>query len=295
MICRYVVWFMITSFLGWIYETVVMTIWEGKWDNRGFLYSPLCPIYGCGVTSVLLLCEITRARGIYIEPLYIFLASMFGSALLELSTSYILELLFHATWWDYSIEPFNFQGRICLFSSIGFGVAGLLIYMYGYDVFLNIIGEPTDTAYTIGALISVAIISADVTATAMSLMSFNFKLVDIKNNLDDRAEVLVSKIMQDKGAKEALFTLVDKYNVVNVSKSLSLLQRRALQRVSNFKIQSPELFERAKAILVSSGVKAEKVKIAVKNRLDKQKKIRYNEDADEIPEIGKDNTTIKER
>lgn len=42
-------------------------------------------------------------------------------------TSWGLEKLFHAAWWDYSDFPLNLHGRISLFTSMGFGLAGLLV------------------------------------------------------------------------------------------------------------------------------------------------------------------------
>ena len=45
-VSRYVFLFMIYSFMGWVYETMFCTIKGGKWENRGFLYGPGCPIYG---------------------------------------------------------------------------------------------------------------------------------------------------------------------------------------------------------------------------------------------------------
>ena len=39
--------------LGWCIEVVVMAIHTGRFNNRGFLNGPLCPIYGYGVLIVL--------------------------------------------------------------------------------------------------------------------------------------------------------------------------------------------------------------------------------------------------
>ena len=51
---RYFVWFILYSFMGWAFETLYCTVTTGKWANRGFLYGPICPIYGVGAV----LCEI---------------------------------------------------------------------------------------------------------------------------------------------------------------------------------------------------------------------------------------------
>ena len=51
-ISKYFVYFVIFSVMGWIYESAFCTIKTGKWQNRGFLYGPLCPIYGVDRKSV---------------------------------------------------------------------------------------------------------------------------------------------------------------------------------------------------------------------------------------------------
>ena len=62
----------------------------------------------------------------------IFLICFFGSIVLDYTTSWALEKLFHAYWWDYSDVICNINGRVCLPASIGFGLAGILVF-YALD------------------------------------------------------------------------------------------------------------------------------------------------------------------
>jgi len=55
MITAYIIYFFVLSAAGYVYETIAMTIWGGKWDNRGFFYGPLIPIYGAGALGGTLL------------------------------------------------------------------------------------------------------------------------------------------------------------------------------------------------------------------------------------------------
>ena len=121
--------FMLFSFIGWVYECTYCTVREKRWQNRGFLFGPICPIYGIAVVGALILFQmVPAATGEVPFPLWqVFLISMAGSAVLEFVTSVILEKCFHAVWWDYSNIPFNIQGRICLPASLGFGAAGVVI------------------------------------------------------------------------------------------------------------------------------------------------------------------------
>ena len=45
---KVIVIFFMFAFLGWVWESIYCTAKDRKWANRGFLYGPICPIYGCG-------------------------------------------------------------------------------------------------------------------------------------------------------------------------------------------------------------------------------------------------------
>ena len=47
-------YFVIYSFLGWVFESTVRTIYEKKIINTGFLSGPFCPIYGCGAIIMII-------------------------------------------------------------------------------------------------------------------------------------------------------------------------------------------------------------------------------------------------
>ena len=117
--------FFFYSFAGWCVESVFATILEHHFVNRGFLYGPLCPIYGCGVLFIVL--ASAPARGNW---LLIFFVCFFGCSLLEYLTSLALEIIFHSKWWDYSANRFNINGRICLSYSLLWGAAGLAAVLF---------------------------------------------------------------------------------------------------------------------------------------------------------------------
>ena len=82
-ISRYVCLFLIYSYLGWIYETIFCTIKDRKWDNRGFLYGPVVPIYGTGAIAISFVVHFSIGRGVVLSPWLIYVISVFGSAILE--------------------------------------------------------------------------------------------------------------------------------------------------------------------------------------------------------------------
>ncbi len=129
-ISLYFLLFILYSFLGWCMEMVVCYFYTKKWVNRGFLIGPVCPIYGWGCISMILL-----LKRYLDDPLVLFVMAMLLCSILEYFTSYIMEKLFKARWWDYSDKKYNINGRICLDNILAFGGLGLLL-MYVLNPFV---------------------------------------------------------------------------------------------------------------------------------------------------------------
>ena len=110
--------FLIYSFLGWCVEVSFVAVTSGRVVNRGFLNGPVCPIYGVGMLGALVLLEPVSEN-----LLLLFLLGMLLCTLVELIGGWVLERAFHTRWWDYSDEPFNLGGYICLRFSIMWGLA----------------------------------------------------------------------------------------------------------------------------------------------------------------------------
>ena len=115
-------YYIIYSFLGWCAEVCYAYKNQRKFVNRGFLHGPLCPIYGACILSLVIL--LNNFQGSLFTMLII--ASILTS-IVEYFTGLILEKLFKTKYWDYSDDPFNLHGRICLHFSIMWGAVCLLI------------------------------------------------------------------------------------------------------------------------------------------------------------------------
>lgn len=110
--------FLVYAFLGWCVEVCFVAVTSGKVVNRGFLNGPVCPIYGVGMLGVLLLLEPVAGR----LPL-LFLGGALLCTAVELAGGWILEQVFHTRWWDYTDQPFNLGGYVCLGFSLMWGLA----------------------------------------------------------------------------------------------------------------------------------------------------------------------------
>ena len=110
-ICLY---FLFYSFGGWVVEVIFHAVTLGKVINRGFLNGPVCPVYGFGVLSVFALLNTLQSGGHQMSEGMIFLFGIVLATAVELVAGWLLDVCFHARWWDYSNKPLNFHGYICL-------------------------------------------------------------------------------------------------------------------------------------------------------------------------------------
>ena len=108
--------------LGWCFESTVVSVQQRHFVNRGFLRGPMLPIYGFGATILLHV-----SLPLYNRPAALFLASMAAATVFEYAVGVIMEKLFKVKYWDYSEHRFQFQGRICLQSSLCWGFLGLIL------------------------------------------------------------------------------------------------------------------------------------------------------------------------
>lgn len=146
------------SLIGWILETVFKSIRENKFINSGFLSGPFCPIYGFG--AMLILLSIKILDGVFmIKPLPSlfsnFIIAIIITTLLEYYVGVILEKLFKCKWWDYSNEPFNIKGRVCLKYSIFWGMLACIFIVVIHPLYTPII---TSVPIVLKAILSAAII-----------------------------------------------------------------------------------------------------------------------------------------
>ena len=121
-VLQWTTFFMLYCMFGWCFESTYCSIKSGHLQNRGFCHGPWLPIYGVGASLLLLF-----TQGHEENRLYLFLVGFFGGTCLELVTGFLMNKIFHMRWWDYSQNPLNFHGYICLPASIGWGLAAIFV------------------------------------------------------------------------------------------------------------------------------------------------------------------------
>lgn len=201
---QYFIMFLIYSIFGWLVEEINFMIRWKKLVNRGFLIGPYCPIYGCG--GVLITLFLSQYQS---NPVTLFVMAMVICAVLEYITSYLLEKIFKARWWDYSMYKYNINGRICLEIMIPFGLLGCLaIYVINPLIFklfalftphtLNIIAIVLVSLFFIDFIISLKIIknlrkSASTFFTKDSTEEISRK---VKETLENASKLINTRIVK---------------------------------------------------------------------------------------------------
>lgn len=192
-LANYFLWFMLYSSIGWLYESTICSIPKHhKMINRGYLFGPYCPIYGVGaVINLILLKNIEN-------PIAIFVIAMITSGVVEYITSYIMEKLFQARWWDYSHYPLNLNGRICLYGCIIFGIGNVFLLKVFHPYVLIVTEKISFKGIWISSVLLFIIIASDTIFTTIRMNSLNTKLKNIQDIVNSRINTTISAIV-DRG------------------------------------------------------------------------------------------------
>lgn len=121
-IIQWLFFFYFYCFVGWCFESSYVSLKSRKLVNRGFMRGPFLPLYGSGAIMMLLV-----SMPFQDSIVMVYIAGCVGATALEYVTGVTMEALFKVRYWDYSKNKFNFQGHICLGSSLAWGVLTILM------------------------------------------------------------------------------------------------------------------------------------------------------------------------
>lgn len=121
-IIQWLFFFYFYCFAGWCFESAYVSIKSRKLTNRGFMRGPFLPIYGSGAIMMLVV-----SMPFQDNVILTYVAGCIGATVLEYVTGVLMEKLFKVRYWDYSDQKFNFQGHICLGTSLSWGFFTILM------------------------------------------------------------------------------------------------------------------------------------------------------------------------
>ena len=163
-------WFLLYSFVGWLWETVLNKKKKKRFVDRGILNGPICPIYGFGA-----LLAIYALPGEH-SVVAIFLSSGVLCCTLEYFTSWAIEKLFHMRLWDYSGKPFNINGRVYLNGFLFFAAGCTVVKLWVQPHIMNMLNAIDPRTITILAVALLVVLLADAAVTLAGLTSLNSRL-----------------------------------------------------------------------------------------------------------------------
>lgn len=250
----YFLLFMIYAILGWCMEVTCKLIQYKRFINRGFLIGPYCPIYGYGAILItFLLKKYTN------DPIALFFMAIIICGTLEYLTSYFMEKIFKARWWDYSQKKFNINGRVCLNTIIPFGLLGLFIMYVSNPFFISKIEMLPQMWLSIlfWALLAIYIVDNMVSGIVIRYVKKTEKIVG--KDLDNTEEITkkVKEVLQSKSALHR--------RLLNAYPSLETVKIKIKAKKEKIK----EKVEEQKEELAS---KVEEQKEELENKIENQKK-----------------------
>lgn len=121
-VIQWMLFFYIYCFLGWCVESSIVSYRQKRWVNRGYLILPMLPIYGSGAIVVLFV-----SLPVQDSVFLVYFFGMIAATVLEYITGWMMETTLKVKYWDYTGKFGNIKGRICLESSLFWGVLSIFM------------------------------------------------------------------------------------------------------------------------------------------------------------------------
>jgi len=183
--------FFIFGFAGWCMEVILKYRQYHRFINRGFLTGPILPIYGFGV--ILITVVVGNLASVESGVVMTFAMSLVICGIVEYLTSFILEKIFHARWWDYSQKPMNLHGRVWIGNLVLFGLAGVAIIHIVNPVLFPALDR---IALNVRKAISVVLLAVLAADFVISYFVLKLVKVGVDNSEADNTEEISREVRQ---------------------------------------------------------------------------------------------------
>lgn len=164
-----------------------------KFINRGFLIGPYCPIYGVIALSIILLTKYFE-----VNILILFILITISVTFIEYITNYIMEKLFNVRWWDYSHMILNINGRICLLTSMFFGILGVVFYYYINPFITNTLQQMHNSSIIIISIFILLLFIIDIIISFKIVKKINISTKNIKKDNTEEVKAKIKEILIKK-------------------------------------------------------------------------------------------------
>lgn len=206
-------YFIIYAFLGWVMETCYCSILERRFVARGFLYGPLCPIYGIGV--LMMICWFAPLTG---NPVLFYVVATLCMSAWEYLVGWFLESTTHIKYWDYSHQRFHLHGRICLRISLTWGVLAYVVIFWIHPMVASLVTMLTITTRHVLAIVGLVLLVGDTAATIHELALVRRVMTKLNETGDElRLQLALGRAELADYLDEARETLGDRLSDVRES------------------------------------------------------------------------------
>jgi len=160
--------------------------------------------------------------------------------LIEYVTSWLMEKLFQARWWDYSTLPLNLNGRVALPISLfwGFGVVVIVKLVHPFVSHI-ILGLPSVTAIATSVVLT-DLLMFDLGFTVANVIGFGAATQRIGNTVETLKAELKNQVTTDTKLSRPLAWFENfrtNIKLIDQQPKLNYVQRRLLRAFPNIKFK----------------------------------------------------------
>jgi uncharacterized membrane protein len=158
------------------------------------------PIYGAGtfVFSLFLTPFYIKFGYTWYVIIFVILLGVVIADVLEYATSFAMEKLFNARWWDYSNKKFNIQGRICLTHTFYWGTCScLFVFILEPIMNLYLVGQVSESSRNILTYIFLTVFAFDLLDTvihALGIRDISSKFMKLSEEISEFAIQVYSTV-----------------------------------------------------------------------------------------------------
>lgn len=193
---QWILMFYIYCFLGWCVESTIVSVKQKRFINRGFLKGPFLPIYGTGTILILFV-----SLPLIDYPLLVYIAGLISTTILEYFTGWLMETIFKIKYWDYSNDKFNYKGRICLVSSLFWGVLTLFVIYVIHSPISNFVTHLGNTTTIVLSVVSSTLFIADVIYSTYNVLDLN-RILKFRTKIKNDIESLNTQIKEKNSSND---------------------------------------------------------------------------------------------
>lgn len=182
--------FLVYSFAGWVLETVLASLKQKKFANRGIINGPFCLVYGFGGFFIT---AFTRE----LTGIWLFIGSAIVASLVEWIAGHLIEMWYHERWWDYRKMKWNLDGYISVPTSCVWGLLGVFVIKIGNGLCISVYDLLPQLLGRILILVVLGVLAVDAGATLTILFGHSKnpeRWIATEKNLDSVTWKLGTKI-----------------------------------------------------------------------------------------------------